>query len=741
MSIAEQIRSMNAKFVEDKTAETLKGMTLEQLAQEWNSIERDLQKEYTHEDKERNVEVLDRRNYEKNKKETMGKLSEVITPEILQSKLDEYIVSLSTGQFEAGDFHGIASLIDSYADTTDKEGLKQRIADIKNKISDKRLNITKPINLINSNYPLNYETINIEADQSIMADLTDKKSPNGKTVTFRNQQGEDVAGIQFNKDGGADILLSDKDGNAAQYRLSNDGRLGRVHDNKTTYIDAEMMTEQDKKAMKMAEEAEKVWINFAEGKMDSKIEKEQLKTDEGVNVNEGADKGITVNEGTEKDVTVNQDKKETSKVHEFNPLVNMRDPTKVNEGEKPEKIEKREAEVGGDDLNPHAKKEDEEYWKEGDIIDTMFKWLVSGANSATNFCVHQIEYFAGAVWHQFEKDVINAKAAEPKQANSTQKLYKESNDIFNRHTKEAKKNSDKKRIAELLKEGKTDTILAENPAFAALYEKSPSLQKVLTPEFLNSEEGKKNAPAIISSTITMVEDFTNRYAKESILDEKFNNKSAFNDENLEEAFAEKKKQGIDILTANMEKVSREKIEEITKDDPELAKEYVQKNLGLLIAESMNESCETIRQAGKSNNDNYKDDKYSELGKIPDKNIYLDELNSLTLPQHQPQRENEQTPPAPEPISAQWTTPLSLPEEVEHNRTRDNFFQTVQNGFEHEEAVTANREESIIEKRRRINEFKKSVLQGLGEEKPQGPIMPSRESEDNQPHPPLIYRGR
>lgn len=754
MSIADEIRNMNNKFLSDKTQQTLKGMTLQDLAVNWQEVDRQLENDaVTRDEQNKNIHI-DRQKQKKAKGEAMEKFSKAITPQELESKLQSYQESLDKGSYDAADFYGIDALLNDYADTNSTDSLKQRISDMKSKISSARLNPLKPVSLKTANTALGSAKAVVSADNAVVSSLADKKLKNGKTVTFQNNKNEDFAAVSFDDKGRANIWLIDDKGQKADYTIMDDGKIGRLGSDKIWPIDESKMTEQDKKALDLAKESEKIWISYAEGKMDKNIEK-----DEGVNVDEGGNK--------EKEVTINQDKKETSKVHEFNPLINMRDPTKVNEGEKPEEIDKREAEVGGDDLNPSAKKEDEEYWKEGDIIDTMFKWLVAGANSATNFVVHQVEYFAGAVWHQFEKDVINAKAEEPQKANATQKLYKETNDIYKRRMQESKRSCDKKRIAELLKDGKIDTLMAENPAFAALYQQSPNLRKVMSPEFLKSEEGKKNAPSIIASTITMTESFTNKYAKESILNEKMTHKGAFKDDNLEEVFTQRKNDGLDILIANMEKITQEKISEIQKEDPSLAKDYIEKNLGMLISDSLVQSVEAIDKAADINNKNYKSDKYDEFKKIPDKNTYLEQLEALRPLKKETENENAPTPepreehpeptqepaaepaqePEPDPVQepAPEPQPRNLQEEFEDQRRRDEMHQTLLNGFDQQETVAAGREDNNDEKRRRITEFKNSVLHGLGDKTSHtAPVPPlTRESteEGNKPQIPFPYRGR
>lgn len=698
MSIADEIRNMNSKFLESKTQESLKSMTLENLAQEWRRIDEQLAKE----DLSKEPDA---------KKNTMSKLANAITPEGFKSKLDDYLVSLTSNQYHAGDFHDINTLMDDYATINNKDDIKQRITNLKSKIAERRLAVNNPINLNLSDKNLGFESINLEANSDIVGSLTDKKSNKGKTITFKNSQKEDIAGVEFDKDGHADIMLTSSDGKASHYMLYNDGSFGIVHNEKAHPIEADKMSDKDKKAFEFANQAKTIWNDFAEGKVDKNIEK-----DEGINVNEANTE--------EKVVTVNQEQKNTSKVNEFNPLINMIDPTKskINEGESNGPLKKEEGELNAGDLNPRAKKEDEEYWKEGDIIDTMFKWLVSGANSATNFCVHQMEYAAGAIWDQFEKDVINAKAVEVEKANTTQKMQKEVTDIHNKEMKETKKDCNINNVSNLIKNNQLNSLLDNNPAFAALYEKSPHLQQLMSPEYLNSDANRKTAASVISSTLTMTEAFSNKYALASIMEEKIKNKAAFKDANMEEVFNAQKQQGLAIFLKNIDKHVLKNRSSVTNDQ----------EAATLFTTAMTNSITKIDAAITQNNTAIEFEKYSEKGKNPDTNVHLAELNSLLNYQPNQQQERQQPVPAPETLS----------QEVENDRRESDFQKFIKNGFEHEEATAAGQEENLAQRRQQFNTTRNTILLGLGEPI-QSPMPPLKEASDEaqKPRIPFPYRGR
>lgn len=705
MSISDDIRNLTAKFHEEQTQKVLQGMDMESLSEVWHNMNQDLQTDQA--SGGNNDQKLN------DYKERKEGVKAAITPEILQQKMDEYLVSLSSGSFTPADFSNILEFTNGYSMDGISDEMKNRLDNLKEKIADKRITLDKEINLDPSKIEAasialeskDVEGINIEANAGIVSSLADKKLKNGKTITFKGKDGQDSAGVEFDASGHADILIPDKDGNATHYQMFNDGSFGLVDGDKTRIIEKENMSEQDLAAFNYAKDAEKVWEQFSDGKLDTAIEKEATVINEGpeeIKVNEGAENSTKINEGK------NQKKDPLS--------------TKINQGQ--EEGEGTEADVTGDTSKDKTEKEDEVYWKEGDIIDTMFKeWFLAAANSATNWVVHQIEYAASGVWDEFEKSYRQRKAEREKELKEaekspkTTKVYNDVYDIYDKNMKDAKDNTSKDKIAAQLKNGDINLLIGSNAYMQKLYKSSPQfLNEMLSPEKLKNPQYAENCAATLSGFITQAEAFSNKYAATSILDAQMKDKDAFKDKDIAKVYEEQKQIGMQILLRDMQRNK-----EANKD----------KNL----ADTMIESLKKMEEAEALAVKDYKNRNFNEALGTPHKNKILIELNTLidpNAPQEPTQQLNPNAPvepvqqpdpivpdpvqqpdpivPEPDPIVPKPDEERTLPEEATHEVVVDEQHNQQRDDANNEGASLDSRQAYIDRKRKTLEAYKSKGIQ-------------------------------
>lgn len=683
MSIADEIRNMNNSFLATKTQEKLKEMPLEKLAEEWLSVDTGLKKDAQNAD----GSSIDKNKYLQSKKEIMDKLAQVLTPEIFKQKTDEYYASVLKDNYNTADLSGVSALLGDYP--APAGDVKDVVDYTKSLVVSKKECVEKPVDLNIANPNLNYTNVTIQAHKETVDSLADKKNIAGKTLTFKNQQGENIADTTFHKGGDMSISLPDENNQHRHYRITKDGNLMREEGNAGSGesqtasmrpVDPAQMSPLDKQAYTMANEAKNIWKEYADGNLDDKISKETP-----VTVNEGAEnEGVNVNEQNN-EIEVNQDTRESTKVNEFNPLVNMIDPTKINEGESPKPQPKNEGDINGDDLDQPTRRPDEVYWKEADIIDTMFGWLVDGANAATNFVVHRIEDVACGIWSQLNKSWIRQKEEKVKTANSTELMHKELSNLHNARLKRAEKSCSVKNINKLLESGNIQTILDENPAFAALYGQMPHLQKLTSPEQMADKEKRKISASAISGVITLTEAFSNKFALASMMDEKIQKKSAFNNEDRDEIYTARQKEGIGVfLKAVNENFQKNKTNAAPgKDD------------AVILTETMEQIIDGIKKANDHNSKAVEQGKYDEKNQTPDINVALGKFKKYLPREQTPQNRNTHQ-------------PETLRDEVSSAERDANAHNSARNQLNNEEAELNGREEDLQKRRERVKQTRDNI---------------------------------
>lgn len=669
MSIAEDIANLTAKFTEEKTKEVLEGMSLDEISQVWSDIQL-AQNAPTNTAEEKSAQSKDFA-------ERSQVLHEVITPEALQSKMNQYLEGLANGTYSPADFTKISEFCADFNDDFKNDAIKNSLDELQKRMADKRLEVENGITIIpdektSQMLKLNIEeldSITIEGDKEKISVLTDKNQIQGKTVTFKDSNGEDLAGVEFAENGNADILVRDEEGMAVQYQITADGHFSKIINGNAFEIDKENLSDEHKQAYHYATSAKRVWDGYKKGELDNSIEKE-------IKVNEGKT-ATKVNENRTK-TTVNQ-KTESTKIDENNEELDGPTSTKFNEEES---TAKQEADLTGDTKKEKPTAEDELYWKEGDIIDTMFKeWFLAAANSVTNWVVHQIEYTAAGIWDEFEKSYIERKAErqkeidDAKKKDATQEFYGKIEDVgdkymaelcsgFGGKDKSKAKNQD---IIQQINEGKIDDVIANTPLLQSLKDFH------IDPKQMLLAGNPESTVPFVTGMATMAAKFADDYARASILNERMNNKDAFKGRDASELYETKRKEAMLALKCQM-------IEDQKKNPNSNASE--------LMFKSIKECNGQISEALKISINDFDNRQYIDNGKNPHKNEILEHFESLANP------------------------PQTMQDEAQRITATEAQINFVRSGLEMEGANLGADEDNLTLRRQRLNQTRAFINGGL-----------------------------
>lgn len=666
MSIAEDIANLTAKFTEEKTQEVLAAMTLDELAQVWSDIKND-QEISTSSPEEKAAK-------DKDFAERSKVLHDVIPPETLQAKMNEYIEGLANGTYSAADFTQISEFCTDFNDEFKNDAIKHRLNDLQKNIADKRLSMEKEITIIPDEKLAGQlridglDSIVIEGNQEKIAYLDNKSKIKGKTVTFKNSEGEDLAGVEFKDNKNADILMTDENGLAIHYLISGNTFSKEEEDGTMTVLDTKNLENiQDKKAFNFAASSLKVWNSYTKGELDNSIEKE-IKVSEGKKADKEKRKKTKINQAGE-----------TTKIsegdNEQSPDEIAQTPTKFNE-EVSQK--KNEAPVNGDTNKDKPNAENELYWKEADIIDAMFKdWFLAAADAVTNWVVHQIEYTAAGIWDEFEKSYIERKAQRKKEIEQgkkkdpTQEFYgkiEETSDKYMKALNEGYTGQDKgkaknEEVIQAIKDGKIDDVLANNELLKSLGGFNIDAKQLLT-----AGTPETTVP-YVTGIATMAAKFADEYAKATILNERMNDKAAFKDRNVAELYESKRKEAMIVL-------QRQMIEDRKRNPNENASE--------IMFKSINECNAQMTEALKISIKDFDNGQYVDKGKNPAPNPILNQFESLA-----------------QPLS-------TLQDEAVRQQQTDENINEQRETVQSEESVNETRQEYIERKRKRIQEYKNKL---------------------------------
>lgn len=358
-------------------------------------------------------------------------------------------------------------------------------------------------------------------------------------------------------------------------------------------------------------------VENRQSEMKATVVNEQQKENK-IKIDEKAAQATKINEeNTQSATTVNQ-------IDPFAP-----EPTNINEGEKEEADDFRKAKPKSGKDKDIGKPEDEVYWKEADVIDTMWKdWFIAFFNYATNKAVHAVEYGFDAAYNAYVNRRVENKATaenkkDDKPKNNTEKLHKA---VADNQAASSKDNvdglvKDHKKITQMLQEGKVDEVSAEYAAIGKFFNTFPEIKAQMTPDNPNIELASRAAVALTKN----IEIFSENYAQTKIMTDQMVDKNRYKDlvDNPEQISALYQKEKKNAYTILQEEIHlRMTSENMTLDQALVA-----------IQKDMNASAEIAHK-------NFKDGNYSDNGRVPKENPYLNHLTGLLA--NQSSAEQEQT---------------------------------------------------------------------------------------------------
>lgn len=358
-------------------------------------------------------------------------------------------------------------------------------------------------------------------------------------------------------------------------------------------------------------------VENRQSEMKATVVNEQQKENK-IKIDEKAAQATKINEeNTQSATTVNQ-------IDPFAP-----EPTNINEGEKEEADDFREAKPKSGKDKDIGKPEDEVYWKEADVIDTMWKdWFIAFFNYATNKAVHAVEYGFDAAYNAYVNRRVENKATaenkkDDKPKNNTEKLHKA---VADNQAASSKDNvdglvKDHKKITQMLQEGKVDEVSAEYAAIGKFFNTFPEIKAQMTPDNPNIELASRAAVALTKN----IEIFSENYAQTKIMTDQMVDKNRYKDlvDNPEQISALYQKEKKNAYTILQEEIHlRMTSENMTLDQALVA-----------VQKDMNASAEIAHK-------NFKDGNYSDNGRVPKENPYLNHLTGLLA--NQSSAEQEQT---------------------------------------------------------------------------------------------------
>lgn len=639
MSTSDDIRKMTQKFVEDKSIQNLQGLSLENMSQAWSEA------------KEAPDAAQQKENMSKN-----------ITDEILQNKINEYLVNLNYGRFSPADFSKISEFCEEFGFKYANTDLKNKIETLQETMETCRLKMPKDVDIklddkLKAEYaPIPHlDQISISGNESQIKDLEDKKQTIGKTFTFLDDNKNVIGGVEFDDKNDAHILCTNKDGNAVEYKLTNDNKFYMINEDKSEKLldtkDIKSLSTQDTRAYNLAKASQKTWKKFINKELDKNIQKQKT------TFNEGGIRKTQVNEG------------ELEK--------NAPQATKFDEGvSKP----KAESDLDNNTDNETAFPDNKFEWKEDDIIKVMFQdWFLAAANSATSFALNHIEYAAAGIWDTVQKSYKGRQKEEEEKKEQkpdlTHQFYGEVEDVANKSVKAQKDSCDNQLIIDQIKSGNNiQDVVIQNDLLRNFAQQTG----VDVSGLLSRGEPEKTVP-LMTSMAALYNTAVDTYARTAILDEKMRDVHSFDNTKADALYEQKIAEGGKIVKSIL-------AEEIQKDP--------QKNNFNLFKDTLTKFSKDMNKAANLAEKDYNKQRYNEHGKEPKEN--------KTLHQYQEHLGKG--------------TPQSLHEFANEQsviiRNRDFIVSGV--NMEQQEIEAAAHDNNL--KRQRLKQTKDFILKGLNPEK-------------------------
>lgn len=623
MLTADDIKKLNAQNYDAKIKKQFSEMEMPQLSQAWEMIET-----ASKEPAGTPEEKVTRDNTFAERKENLGT---ILTPEVMVEKASNFLASIESGNLDFYDLGAIESLGGAFGQGNDE--VKAILDKIKTRMGEERVKIASPLQ-IDMNKPgtsfekfdiAELESVGIEGNAEIIGGLKDPNSPAGKTITFNNKDNKEFAAVEFDGQENAVLFMEDpENGQGLNYGFSKGGKFSKINeDNTSTELDPTKLNEMDKKALNIIQSSQKIWGNHTKGVYDK-----ALSPVKGTQINEGErEKPATkINEGQ-------QAKKE-----------DIAEDQGTSFSEEPKDAELKDApSVTGNDLDRKPTGAKEDYWKEGDIIEMMFKeWFLAAANSVTNWVVQQVEYGCAAIWNQVEKDYQERKAlreTDKKTKDSTQTVNISAEKLADNNMKDSVKDNNPELIIQQIKDGKVDEVM-NNPLLKNLLATHPGMKDTMF-----NTDPEKTVPLAIN-VATQMEQFANKYAHTAILDTQLRDQHAYDNISLDAVFAEKKQEAYKIVMLDMER------NKSTDKD---------KNPALALVEALNESVKKIEKAHAISQKDLANGNYNEKGNTPSDNPIFEDLKALALPRVQEERNQEDRAPDPRPTPEPAPAPGPRPE--------------------------------------------------------------------------------
>ena len=568
MSTSEDIKKMTQKFVEDKSKQNLQELSIEDMAQTWSEAK----------------ETPDAEQQKEN-------MSKVITDEILQNKINEYLVNLNYGRFSPADFAGITEFCEEFGFKYANTDLKNKIDTLQETMETCRLKMPKDVNItfddkLKEEYaPIPHlSQITISGNEEQIKDLEDKKSISGKTFSFLDENENVIGGVEFDKNNDAHILYTNNEGNAVEYRLSNDNKFYLVNEDKSETLldtkDAKSLSTQDLRAYNLAKASQKTWKKFINKELDKNIQKPKT--------------------------TFNEDGIKRTRVNEEEGEQKVPQTTRFDEGES--KV-KAQAELNNGTDNENGFPDNKFEWKEDDIIKVMFQdWFLAAANSATSFALNHIEYAAAGIWDTIEKSYRNRPKAEPQEQpeekpDITHQFYTEIEDVSSRSMQEQHEACNNQEIINQIRNGgNIQDIVIQNPLLRNFAQQTG----VDVEGLLRRGEPDKTVP-LMTSMATLYNTTVDTYARTAILDDKMKDVHSFDNMKPDSLYEQKREEGGKIIKAAL-------FEELKKD-PKANNFNMYIDILTRISKDMNQASNVAKK-------DYDKKRYDEHGKDPKENKTL-----------------------------------------------------------------------------------------------------------------------
>ena len=567
MSTSDDIKKMTQKFVEDKSKQNLQGLSLENMSQVWSEA------------KEAPDAAQQKENMSKN-----------ITDEILQNKINEYLVNLNYGRFSPADFSKISEFCEEIGFKFANTDLKSKIDTLQETMETCRLKMPKDIDIklddkLKEEYARipHLDQISISGNEAQIKDLEDKKQTIGKTFTFLDDNKNVIGGVEFDDKNDAHILYTNKDGNAVEYKLTNDNKFYMINEDKSEKLldtqDAKSLSTQDMRAYNLAKASQKTWKKFINKELDKNIQKQKT------TFNEGGIRKTQVNEG-------NLEKNEAQT-------------TKFDEGvSKP----KAESDLDNNTDNENAFPDNKFEWKEDDIIKVMFQdWFLAAANSATSFALNHIEYAAAGIWDTMQKSFKSRQKEEKEKEDTkpdlTHQFFGEVEDVANKSVKAQKESCDNQLIIDQIRSGNNiQDVVIQNDLLRNFAQQTG----VDVSGLLSRGEPEKTVP-LMTAMAALYNTAVDTYARTAILDEKMRDVHSFDNTKADALYEQKIAEGGKIVKSIL-------AEEMKKDP--------QKNNFTLFQDTLTKFSKDMNKAADLAEKDYNKKRYNEHGKEPKENKTL-----------------------------------------------------------------------------------------------------------------------